>query len=302
MLDIGCHVRYVAADQVIPAAVTAIAQNPGNAPATNMAAGTGVTLPAEHLAVLTSRYWGAKGVKLTVGFTEQIQDDLANRLLSHMNAWSQYANVEFTRTKTDPQVRISRGGGGYWSYLGTDILHIPANQQTMNLEGFTMQMPESEFIRVVRHETGHTLGAPHEHMRPAIINRLDPEKTIAYFMATQGWSRQMVIDQVLTPLDESTLKETTAADEASIMTYMLPGQITKDGRPVVGGTDIDANDQAFIGTIYPKAVVPPPPPPPGPPATDKWLPVIEAFARMTGHVVHTGGDIKQTDECSIALP
>ena len=49
----------------------------------------------------------------------------------------------------------------------------------MNLEAFTMDTPDSEFFRVVRHETGHTLGFPHEHMRKAIIDRLDPEKVIA---------------------------------------------------------------------------------------------------------------------------
>jgi hypothetical protein len=29
--------------------------------------------------------------------------------------------------------------------------------------------PDAEFYRVVRHETGHTLGFPHEHMRKEII-------------------------------------------------------------------------------------------------------------------------------------
>lgn len=262
----GCSgVKYLPAHQEIAAAATAVAENPANRPAVNMLARQGVVLPPEHLALLTSRYWGSGGVKLTVGFLEPIQDDLANRIVSHMNAWNQYANVRFTRSATSPQVRITRSGDGYWSYLGTDIQHIPANQPTMCLEAFTMQTPESEYHRVVRHETGHTLGFPHEHLRAQIINRLDPEKTIAYFMQTQGWSRQMVIDQVLTPLDESQLKETSAADEQSIMTYQLPGIITKDGQPIVGGTDIDANDQQFVATIYPKPSAPPPPPPPGPP-------------------------------------
>jgi len=54
---------------------------------------------------------------------------------------------------------------GYWSYLGTDILHIPKNRPTMCLENFSMDTLESEYKRVVRHETGHTLGFPHEHMR-----------------------------------------------------------------------------------------------------------------------------------------
>ena len=59
---------------------------------------------------------------------------------------------------------------GYWSYLGTDVLHIPVDQQTMNLQGFTERTPESEYRRVVRHETGHTMGFPHEHMRRSWCN------------------------------------------------------------------------------------------------------------------------------------
>jgi hypothetical protein len=43
----------------------------------------------------------------------------------------------------------------------------------MNLEGFTMKTPDSEFHRVVRHETGHTLGFPHEHMRAELVKRID---------------------------------------------------------------------------------------------------------------------------------
>ncbi len=36
-----------------------------------------------------------------------------------------------------------------------------------------MQTPESEYHRVVRHETGHTLGFPHEHMRKELVEKID---------------------------------------------------------------------------------------------------------------------------------
>ena len=121
----------------------------------------------------------------------------------------------------------------------------------MNLQGFTMNTSESEYKRVVRHETGHTLGFPHEHMRRQLIARIDREKAYEYFQRTQGWSRQMVDQQVLTPLDEASLMS-TPPDETSIMCYQLPGSITRDGRPIIGGTDINATDFAFAGRIYPK--------------------------------------------------
>jgi hypothetical protein len=122
----------------------------------------------------------------------------------------------------------------------------------MNLESFTMNTLDSEFYRVVRHETGHTLGFPHEHMRSAIIERLDREKAIASFMRTQGWSRQEVIDQVLTPLEESSLLGTPVADQTSIMCYQIDGSLTVDGMPIEGGMDINELDYSFAASLYPK--------------------------------------------------
>lgn len=217
----------------------------------------------ERIAALTTKYWHGGGVKLTVAFLDSPAADLRKRIVRHMNAWTKTANVKFVEAKTDPQVRIARQGGqegGYWSYLGTDILSIEPDQPTMNLEAFTMQTPDSEFHRVVRHETGHTMGFPHEHMRAELVNKIDPDKAIAFFGETQGWSPEEVRNQVLTPIEEGSLIGTAHADPRSIMCYQIPGTITKDGQPILGGTDIDAEDYAFAGKLYPKPKARPAPP------------------------------------------
>jgi Matrixin. len=115
-----------------------------------------------------------------------------------------------------------------------------------------MQTPESEFHRVVRHEIGHTMGFPHEHMRRALVAKIDEKKAIEFFGRTQGWTPAMVRAQVLTPIEDSQLLATPLADPNSIMCYQIPGDITKDGKPIVGGKDIDSSDFAFAGTVYPK--------------------------------------------------
>lgn len=248
---IVCTPRFLCREKWLEAAENAARVNPKNLPE-GVRPSDVVAAKGDRLALDLQRYWGEDGVKLTVGFLDNPSAELRARILSHMNAWNRTANVSFVESATDPQVRISRADSGYWSYLGTDILSIDSHKQTMNLEGFTMDTPDSEFYRVVRHETGHTLGFPHEHMRKELIAKLDREKVIASFMASQGWSQQEVINQILTPLDESSLLGTDQPDPNSIMCYQIPGDLTLDGEPIPGGVDITQLDYDFVSTLYPK--------------------------------------------------
>ena len=287
-----CSIKTLSPELLIPAAQTAVEENPANRPPVEqmlplmlpMLALDGVDVP-QRIAVMTSKYWSNKGVDLTVGFMEPTAVDLRERILSHMNVWGTKANVRFRWTQSSPQVRITRNGDGYWSYLGTDVLHIAANEATMCLQGFTMSTSEAEFRRVVRHETGHTLGCPHEHMRSSIIARLDEAKTIAWGRSALGWNEQMVRSQILTPISESQFViATPTAEQDSIMCYQLPASITKDGQPIVGGADVTASDATFIGKAYPLAINPPKPPdptdPPTPPNPPTGVDVMAILAKL----------------------
>jgi astacin (peptidase family M12A) len=253
-VEYGCTVKAVPRRLVVKAAQHAVKINPVNGLLFGRLAEVAPELPQDpaRLSVLVQKYWGPKPRRLTVSFMEPTQAALRRKIISHMNAWTQTGCIEFVSTEGVGQVRISRGGGGFYSYLGTDIMLIPRNRQTMNLQGFTINTPESEFKRVVRHETGHTLGFPHEHMRRQLIARLDRERTYAYFLRTQGWDRPTVDAQVLTPLEEQSIFGTPNADQDSIMCYQLPGEITRDGKPIHGGLDINQLDFTFCGSIYPR--------------------------------------------------
>jgi hypothetical protein len=247
-----CTLKSLPREKWLDAARTARDINPDNVP-------PGMILEemptgSDRLTVEVTKYWGRGGVRLTVGFLDTPSAELRRRILSHLNEWSKYANVAFTEAPVaDAQVRIARGPDGYWSYLGTDILQISRDQATMNLDGFTMETPEPEFIRVVRHEAGHTLGFTHEHFRADIIERLDRDKTIAYFERTQGWDPRTTIAQVLTPLAPDEIIGTTHGEDISIMCYQLPAEITKDHRAIPGGRDISLLDRKAAGLLYPKA-------------------------------------------------
>lgn len=260
-LLVGCTLKELPEERRVEAAAHAIAQNEANRPDSHIvAAMTPLLAPAggpmvDYIAIMTSKYWGQQGVKLSVGFLDNPPNDLRAKILSHMNAWGQTANVAFHEeaagARDTADVRIARAKDGYWSYLGTDIKLIDKGKPTLNLQDFTMQTPDSEFYRVVRHETGHTLGCPHEHLRKALVAKIDEAKAIEYFGRTQGWTPDQVRAQVLTPIDPALLTG-TAEDQLSIMCYQIPGSITKDGKPIIGGTDIDKSDYDFMALMYPK--------------------------------------------------
>jgi hypothetical protein len=203
---------------------------------------------------IRKKLWQIRPVHLTVSFLDNPEKELRDLILLHMNAWGRDCSIEFRYTEGTGDIRISRfddeENHGYWSYVGTDVLYIDRAKPTMNLEGFTKKTPESEFFRVVRHETGHTLGFPHEHMRKELVDQIDPELAYAFYSKTQGWSREQVLRQVLTPLEESTLLGTPHPDPNSIMCYQIPGSITKSGRPILGGADISTLDYEFVKSIY----------------------------------------------------
>lgn len=255
-----CRDKHLPFDLALQSGRIAGRINPANATPqysiNNLAAQYGIQLPIhpDHTALLNSAYWGVRGVLCTVGFLENVPAEFKQQFLAHANAWNQYANVVFKLAGPGetPMVRVTVRGDGYWSYLGPQILTIPGNQPTMSLQDFDKGMPDSEWRRVVRHEVGHTLGLLHEHMLPEIISLLNPEAVIADFMATQGWSRQMIVEQILTPPAPGTYRVSKPSVN-SIMCYQFSGRDTRTGQPIPGGLDITPDDGAFVGSLYPKA-------------------------------------------------
>mgnify|MGYP003341312235 CR=1 FL=1 len=107
----------------IKAAAVAQAINPVNSPGFGPVAELAVAAPMDPLriAVLTAKYWGPAPRRLTVSFLDNPETALRAKILSHMNAWSKTCGISFVETQGLGDVRVSRGAGGYWSYLGTDI-------------------------------------------------------------------------------------------------------------------------------------------------------------------------------------
>lgn len=285
--EVGCLVKELPSTSRQEAMARAIEVNPQNAPQYRFPARTLALVESpDHLALLTGKRWGQK-VRLGVRFLDISSASLKAKILSYANKWGQYGDIQFAESGQG-EIRLSTGGGGYWSYLGTDILGVGG--PTMNLQGFSLGTPESEYDRVVVHEFGHSLGFPHEHARKKIIDLLDFEKTVQEFMRTQGWSRQTVIQQILTPISEATVTA-NSEDVHSIMCYSFSGRCTKSGEPIPGGKVITDHDAELVRKVYPKTDVPPPPPPPPPAGAIAFKVAVaeaEAAMRAAGYTVTKG--------------
>lgn len=246
---VACIPKALPDDIQLDAMADAAQINPAN-----MVPAFGLIEPG-RLGLLRSKQWASTGVNHTVQFLDNPDRATRNLILQHANLWGKKANVKFSETNSGGNVRIARERDGYWSYLGTDTRQIPMGQPTMNLEGFTSRTPLSEYMRVVPHEFGHHLGFPHEHMRAEIIARLDRNKTYAWARSTIGWSKQMVDSQIFAALSELALSvKTLHARDNSIMCYSFPGSITKDGKPIVGGNQIDILDYDVARKAYPQSL------------------------------------------------
>ncbi|KAL0058790.1 hypothetical protein AAF712_014497 [Marasmius tenuissimus] len=227
-----------------------------------------------HLALAKDTKWEGNGIRLRVAFIDKPAPclTLQQRIVGHMNDWSNCCDVRFTLLHSEDssndqlaaaEVRISFSGkvlgkenGGYWSYVGTDILQrTDWREPTMMLTGYNADNPSSvDFIRNVLHETGHTLGLVHEHLRPEIVRRIDKKKAYDFWREKEDWNASDVNHNLLRVIEQSEHLFSEVSDLHSIMCYPIDESILKDGMkdpPITGGDVITDHDKKTAGEWYP---------------------------------------------------
>lgn len=163
--------------------------------------------------------------------------------------------LEFVEVNDRSEAEIRIGfdqADGSWSYVGRDVLGIPATQATMN---FGWDLTSDYGRTTALHEIGHTLGMPHEHQNPFAGIRWDEKKVFDYFTgAPNYWTRQQTHSNVLQKIDPSEV-EGSNWDPDSVMEYWFPAGLIIEPAKYHDGLEppgvLSAEDKEWALRFYP---------------------------------------------------
>ena len=119
---ITCRPKSLPLDKLAAAAKRAIEINPDNALERRQVVRTPVGRRGgpRRIAVVVARRWPPPGVRLSVSFMDNPPRALRSRILLHMNAWGESANVRLRRNRRHrPGAhRAARRAGRRWRATG----------------------------------------------------------------------------------------------------------------------------------------------------------------------------------------
>lgn len=210
-----------------------------------------------------SKLWDLGDEPLTYKFLEgqfggnEIQ---RQKVRAAIPEWTWYANVTFKEVGRNDSAHIKitfDPSDGSWSVIGNDSTKEDDDVATMNLgwvKANNKNLPKEE-RGVILHEFGHALGLLHEHQSPAHGSKsvLDPEATVKFYMKDQGWTRDMVMDQVVKTYNLVDVSNFSQVDTKSITHYYQPSEVT--GRdPIDYNYVFSERDKAYMVINYPRSV------------------------------------------------
>ena len=252
LLGVAPQVRHVLTDQraevngfylIAESIDVAIATRPDNAPSLNqlrMIYEDATSISVELLARNTTRYWSRDQTELSVSFVSDFSRREKSQILRLMNAWCQSAAISFRPTNGIGEVRISNQPTGNWSYQGTDLLLVPINQPTTNLDSYSGNGDQQRNRQVVLHQAGRILGFGQRGLLKNDLGRIKRAQCEDYILRLLGWENEFTRQKLFA----------NELEFPSVMSWELPSSVTHDGRPILANQDFGVTDVAQFQHIY----------------------------------------------------
>ncbi len=164
--------------------------------------------------------------------------------------------LKFTETtdRAASEIRIAFDpNDGSWSYVGRDLLGIPATETTMN---FGWDLTDDYGHSTALHEIGHTLGLPHEHQNPFSGIEWDEDAVYRFFTGSPNfWTRSQTEHNVLRKISTQEV-DGSAWDPDSVMEYWFPAGLIREPAQYAGGLNppggLSAPDKEWAKKFYPE--------------------------------------------------
>jgi hypothetical protein len=167
--------------------------------------------------------------------------------------WAKYANLRFVFGEAaEAAIRISFGGAGTWSYVGTDALSVPNDRPTIELGWLTSETNDEEIRRVVLHEFGHALGLVHEHQ--IATAEIAWDETAVYNDLTgppNNWTRQQIDVAMFQRYSSDYYPIEKKFDPKSIMMFPVPKNWTSGTSLSELNMELSDGDKDFVHKLYP---------------------------------------------------
>ena len=174
---------------------------------------------SDPLALEYSRKWLQANGQEKLNVQKQAVKAVLNRYKGLMTL-----KFDFVEDSRNADIRILfKADNASWAFIGT------ANKSAKGEHGEQVHFGWFDIATII-HELGHALGMIHEHQNPigGVTIDWDKRKVYKYFRCSQGWSDEMINNNILNPEDETTLNG-SCFDPLSIMLYEYPACLTKNG-------------------------------------------------------------------------
>lgn len=193
----------------------------------------------------------ASDTLLTYAFMGEPTDAMVAAVEEAVIEWMKHANIRFELIENVEEaiIRIMPSDRRSTAMIGRQALSAPSDSPTMWL--LERNQYDAAAKAQVLHEFGHVLGLVHEHQNPRADIPWNVEKAYEYFGSRQGWSRTMVVRNLLRKSEFYPCNR--EFDPQSIMMYFIPGEITVGGTEYRGGAQaISISDKRCVGEMYPR--------------------------------------------------